>query len=54
MTEPTYDLVIRGGTLATASDTFEADLAIAGESIAAVGRGLAAGRREIDARGKLV
>ncbi|MFL5314469.1 MAG: dihydropyrimidinase [Microvirga sp.] len=54
MTEPTYDLVIRGGTLATASDTFEADLAISGESIAAVGRGLAAGRREIDARGKLV
>ena len=54
MTEPTYDLVIRGGTLATASDTFEADLAISGESIAAIGRGLAAGRREIDARGKLV
>ena len=54
MTEPTYDLVIRGGTLATASDSFEADLAISGESIAAVGRGLAAGRREIDARGKLV
>src|SRR6187455_1614718 len=54
VTEPTYDLVIRGGTLATASDTFEADLAISGESIAAVGRDLAAGRREIDARGKLV
>jgi dihydropyrimidinase len=54
MTEPIYDLVIRGGTVATASDTFRADLAIAGETIAAVGRDLPTGRREIDGRGKLV
>jgi dihydropyrimidinase len=52
--EPTYDIVIRGGTVATASDSFAADVAITGESIAAIGRGLPAGRREIDARGKLV
>jgi dihydropyrimidinase len=54
MTEPAYDLVIRNGRVATASDVFEADVAIAGESIAAIGRGLFSGTREIDARGKLV
>ena len=54
MTEPAYDLVIRGGRVATVSDVFEADVGIAGEAIAAIGRNLPAGRREIDARGKLV
>src|SRR3984893_18587629 len=54
MTEPAYDLVIRGGRVATVSDVFEADVAISGETIAAIGRGLPGARREIDARGKLV
>lgn len=54
MTEPTYDLVIRGGRIATASDVFDADVGIIGESIAAIGRALARGRRELDASGKLV
>ena len=54
MTEPAYDIVIRGGRVATASDVFDADVAIAGETVAAIGRSLPAGRREIDARGKLV
>jgi dihydropyrimidinase len=54
MTEPAYDLVIRNGRVATASDVFEADVAIAGESVAAIGRSLPPGKREIDARGKLV
>ena len=54
MTEPAYDLLIRGGRVATVSDVFEADVAISGETIAAVGRGLSGARREIDARGKLV
>ena len=54
MTEPAYDIVIRNGRVATVSDVFEADVAIAGETVAAIGRGLPAGRREIDARGKLV
>ena len=40
MTEPAYDLVIRGGRVATASDVFEADVAISGETIVAIGRGL--------------
>src|SRR6204780_781472 len=54
MTEPAYDLVIRGGRVATTSDVFEADVGITGEAIAAIGRNLPAGKREIDARGKLV
>jgi dihydropyrimidinase len=54
VTEPTYDLVIRGGTVATASDSFRADVAVRGEAITAIGRDLQPGRREIDAHGKLV
>jgi dihydropyrimidinase len=30
MTEPAYDLMIRGGRVATLSDVFEADVAISG------------------------
>jgi len=47
------DLVIRGGTVATAEKTFSADVGIQGEHIAAIGDGLSA-RRVIDAAGKLV
>ncbi len=54
MAEPSYDLVIRGGHVATASDVFEADVGLVGETISAIARGLSAGKREIDARGKLV
>ena len=54
MAEPAYDLVIRGGRVATTSDVFEADVGITGEAIAAIGRNLPAGKREIDASGKLV
>src|SRR5579871_183729 len=54
MAEPAYDLVIRGGRVATVSDVFDADVGIAGETITAIGHDLPAGRREIDARGKLV
>jgi dihydropyrimidinase len=48
-----YDLVIRGGLVVTAHDEYEADVAVAGGVIAAVGSALR-GRREIDASGKLV
>jgi dihydropyrimidinase len=51
---PAYDFVIRGGTIATASDVFAADVAITGETIVALGHDLASGKTEIDARGKLV
>ena len=54
MAEPAFDLVIRGGTVATASEVFDADVGISGEQVAALGRRLGPGRREIDARGRLV
>jgi len=52
--EPT--LVIRGGTVLDGSGgtPFEADVAIAGDRIAAVGRNLPRAPEEIDARGRLV
>jgi dihydropyrimidinase len=49
-----YDLVIRGGTVATAADTAICDVGIKDGLVAALGRGLARGRREIDASGLLV
>jgi N-acyl-D-aspartate/D-glutamate deacylase len=54
MTNP--DLVIRGGTIADGSggSLFEADVAIKDGRIAEVGKVLATGKDEIDARGKLV
>lgn len=51
---PDFDLVIRGGTAATAEATFESDIGIKDGRIAALAPGLANGEREIDARGKLV
>jgi len=53
---PSYDLVIRGGTVVDGSggDPFAADVAITDGRIAAVGPNLAAGREEIDAKGLLV
>ncbi len=49
-----YDLVIRGGTVVTAGDTFDCDVAIKDGVVATLGRGLEPGAREIDAKGKLV
>lgn len=49
----TYDLVIKGGRVVTADATYIADVGIDGERIAALGEDLQ-GRKEIDARGKLV
>src|SRR3569833_9142 len=54
MTEPAYDLIIRGGRVATTTDVFAADVAITGETIAAIGRGLGPAKREVDARGRFV
>jgi len=50
----TFDLVIRSGTVVTATDSYAADVGICGETIAALGLGLDIGRHEIDAAGKLV
>lgn len=49
-----YDLVIRHGTVGTASDTFAADVGIRDGVIVALGRDLGAGTEEIDATGLLV
>lgn len=49
-----YDLVLRGGTIASPAGSARADLAVKGETIVAIGRGLPPGKREIDARGKVL
>lgn len=48
-----HDLAIRGGTIVTADDEFEADLGISGGRIAEIGQSVVA-RDEIDAGGLLV
>ncbi|KAB2849149.1 MAG: amidohydrolase family protein, partial [Hyphomicrobiaceae bacterium] len=48
------ETIIRGGRIATASDTFEADIGISGGRIAALGLNLGQANRVIDAKGKLV
>jgi dihydropyrimidinase len=48
------DLVIRGGRISTATETFEADIGIEGGVIRTIARDLPLGKREIDARGKWV
>ena len=52
----TETVVIRGGTIVdgTGRPSYEADLAITGDRITAIGPALPKGDREIDARGKLV
>ena len=49
-----HDLVIRNGTVATAADTTRCDVAIKDGTVVALGQGLAAGARDIDASGRLV
>jgi dihydropyrimidinase len=48
---PAPELVLRGGTVVTASDTVHADIAIRDGRIVAIGSELPAGEREIDVRG---
>jgi dihydropyrimidinase len=49
-----FDCVIRGGTVVNADGVVQADVGIAAEKIVALGVGIARGKREIDARGRLV
>ncbi len=51
-----HDIVIRGGTVVDGSGlpAFPADIGITGDVITAIGRIRSEGRREIDARGKIV
>ncbi len=48
------DLIIKHGTIVTATDTYQADIAISGETIALIGHDLSgdATTRVIDARGR--
>ena len=54
MSTPAFDLVVRNARVATASDTFGADIGIRGGRIVQLGSELAAGAREIDAAGRVV
>ena len=49
-----FDLIITGGTVANAADTFQADVGIRDGAIVAVGNDLGAAKRTIDATGKYV
>jgi dihydropyrimidinase len=49
-----YDLVVRGGTVVTASDSFAADIGVRSGRVAAIGEALAPGTTEIAAAGLLV
>jgi dihydropyrimidinase len=49
-----FDLVIRNGRIATASDVFEADIGICDGKVVALAKGLPSGVQEIDAAGRWV
>lgn len=49
-----FDLVIKGGTVSTASDTFRADVGISGGKVTALAVGLPDGANTIDATGRHV
>ncbi len=49
-----YDLIVKGGTVATAADTFAADVGVKDGRIVALADDLGGGAEVIDARGKLV
>ena len=49
-----FDLVIRGGTVATAADTVVCDIGVRDGRIVALGADLPSGKHEIDARGRIV
>jgi dihydropyrimidinase len=49
-----FDLVVRHARVATASDTFDADIGVIDGRIVQLGLGLPAGTREIDAAGRVV
>lgn len=50
----TFDTIIRGGTIATASDTFSCDVGISGGKITALGADLGTAKEVVDASGLLV
>ena len=51
---PSFDLVVRNGTLVTATDSFCADVGVRGGRIVALAEDLPRAAQEIDAAGRLV
>ena len=51
---PDFDLLIKGGTIVTAADTYPADVAVKDGRISALGHDLGSAEREISADGMLV
>ena len=49
-----YDLIIKGGTILSASDTFVGDIGVVNGKVATVGKISEPGKRVVDARGKVV
>jgi len=49
-----YDLVVKGGTIVSASDTFIGDLGVVNGKVAVVGKITDPGKKVVDARGKIV
>ena len=49
-----FDLLIKNGTIYTAVETFDADIAVKNEKITAIGQNLGNAERVIDAKGMLV
>ncbi len=49
-----YDLIVKGGTVVSASDTFIADIGVVNGKVASVGKLADFGKQVIDARGKIV
>jgi dihydropyrimidinase len=50
----TFDLIVRGGLVATASDTIACDIGVRGGKVAALGDRLSGGEQVIDATGMIV
>jgi dihydropyrimidinase len=51
---PEFDLLVRGGTVVTASDTYGADVAVRNGRIVALGHDLGSAKHTLDAEGQLV
>ena len=54
MSTPAFDVVVRNARVATASDVFVSDIGITNGKIAVLGLGLASGKVEMDAAGRVV
>ena len=49
-----FDIIIKGGTVSTASDTFKADIAINGQRIVAISEVVGTAKKILDARDMIV